>query len=251
MELHMGILGDKKTIVYWTVSNKIFECEDEVWFEPEKILPRHNKERKDASKDCNFAICPGHIDYMKNVFLLRSPMDITLDIDTKTNTITNTNLEPSIVPYVLMARSVPTIDKHLTVSLRFAYIFMTKEPVVLEEISPFFEHDFCHKFNIIPGEFRIDKWIRNIDIAFEIIDGVSRLEIKRGDPLCYVRLRTLDNSIVKLVRVEDNNSIREMNTKCTNVKNFLPGQDLEKNYSMMEKAIRRFWPKIGCPFKKY
>lgn len=243
----------RNNTVYWTPfpNPNSPEVEDEIWFEPERVIGKQRQERKNCSMDSNFLVCPGNNDYMKNVFVIRSPIDVTLDINTQHKTVTNCNLSPDVAANVLVIRSNPNIDKYLTVSLRFSYLFMSKEPIVLEELSPFFEHDFCNDFNIIPGEFNIGKWIRPIDIAFEVHTDVSRLEIKRGDPLCYLRFRAPDNGTVKLVRVERNDEIMSVARKTLNMKHMLPGKSLDENYGLMEKTVKKFWPRFGCPFKKW
>jgi hypothetical protein len=58
------------------------------------------------------------------------------------------------------------------------------------EILPPFMHDDKFPGEVVGGSFNIHSWIRTISWGFVFNSTRTKLSIKRGDPLCYIKFTT-------------------------------------------------------------
>jgi hypothetical protein len=88
-----------------------------------------------------------------------------------------------------------------SVGIDFLKTFTTDESLTIQTLPAFLHYsDFISKATIIPGEYDISKWVRPVEIVFETKNKQERIEIKKGDALCYYKFLTSD--IVKLTQDE-------------------------------------------------
>lgn len=239
------------TTVFWSpyAPGGNVTYQDMAYLEPEPVLQRFSSERKRRSERADFIKCPGFILYAKNLYCIRSPYDMVFNIDPVKKRVEGTDMAEDVRNCVIF-RSEPGVDSYLTISLTFYHLFFSKDPVIAEQLPPFFEHDeSVRQFTVVPGEFNIGKWMRPFEVAIEVHPDVKKLVIKRGDPLFYCRFRSESGGSVKLQRVEVNGDIEKVVHGCTHLKRVLPFVGLENGYEMAAGLIRRLFSK-GCPFRK-
>ena len=259
----------KNTTVFWTPVNSascvdasrgadlVAKTVDDIFIqEPVKVLSviAQDPERKYVEGDMNAAAykrCPGYIEYLKNMYEIRSIADITFEID-ENRKVFNV-IAPQWIKSRIDFRSAPNSDTHILVSLGLFTLFYSDRPVHIEQLPPFLNMTpRSGNFTVVPGTFDISKWFRPVELAIEIKGGVNRVEIKAGDPLCYVRFCTEDRSTIVLERVSVSHDLDDLTGKCLTIKHIEPGNTLEQNYARMKDKIAAFFKKQKrCPFRKY
>ena len=206
-------------------------------------------------KDVDYFKCPAFQEYLKNVYVIRAPFDLTITIEKNKNgeryirtheydqSFWNTFINPRKGEY----------NHFYTMSIAIQYLFFSEESVIME-VLPAFMHPSKLQSNIkiIPGCFDVSKWIRPTDFAFEVIDESQSIEIKRGDPLLYVNFRT-DKSI-NFIRTDYTTDIFKVNQSCVGLKFFVKGNTLKQNYEAAKSYVEMFKSKFfgkkksKCPF---
>lgn len=192
--------------------------------------------------------CFGMIEFFKNTYVLFSPMDYTLRVD-PTGVVTTDDYNQTMFDNMINVRSEPNAV-HRTMSFLAQYIFFSLKPVRVEAMPMFLDHSVLStQIRIIPGTFDIGQWIRPVEAAFEVLDGVQEFKIKRGDPLLCVRFVTDEK--IKLIRTENTADIQKVTSMCTELKRALPKQTLDKCYELGRVVVQRFLRKYKkCPFRR-
>jgi len=227
--------------INYTFAPKANQLEDVLFFEPEPVIEYLSTSRKGTE----ILKCPAFLDYYKNTYLIKAPMDLTFTA-AKTH-IECSNSYPQEYLEKLLSNRYEPASLYSTISLTWYYMFYSDESVMLEVVPPVWhKNKFQNNINICGAAFNISKWYRPLDFAFEIIDDSQPIVIKRGDPLYYVRFSTTDK--VKLIKQETSEKVENLSRMCTGIKNYMPGNSMHKNYSLMQKIIDKFKPK-RCPFK--
>ena len=227
--------------INYVFAPKINELEEVFFFEPESVIDYLSTSRKKNE----ILKCPAFLDYYKNTYLIKAPIDITLNIS---NSMINC-LQGLPADYLnmIVTNRFKEGDLHFTSSLAWFYTFYSKESVMIEVIPPtWHKNSFQNNINLITATFDISKWVRPLEFAFEVIDDTKPLVIKRGDPLYYIRFNTLDK--VKLIKQEPTKELENLISMCLSVKAYSPKHSMEKNYSFMKKMIDKLKPK-RCPFR--
>jgi hypothetical protein len=226
---------------------------DMLWFEPEPLLKHVVSER---NKDLSYLKCPSFIDFCKNTFVIRSPLDIDISFDYDTVTerkyikthMYNQEFYDDFItdrmqegPYTMLG-------------LVFGNLFYAEQSLVVEQMPATFSRTssvFQKNITVIPGRFDISKLIRPVSFAFEIVDDTQIIKIKRGDPLYYLRFIT--DEPVKINRVKFTDELKHVVYNCVSVKDFVKNNSLEENYALAKPLIdlfrgSLFKKKSKCPF---
>jgi hypothetical protein len=233
-----------------------YENPNEAWrelafFEPEPVFKLISSSR---SKNTNYLKCPAFQDYYNNCFLLRSPIDITINISNQPNGNKFASIDTHNQKFFddNIAIRYEEGYKHPILHVRFFYVFYADEPLMIELLSPsMHKTELQNNINIISGVYDISKWIRPVEFAFEVIDDTKPIVIKRGDPMYYVRFSTTNK--ISLSREETSNDLNRVVNSCTTLKNYVPNNTLDKNYGMGAWFINLFKAKMfkkksKCPF---
>lgn len=193
--------------------------------------------------------CPAYTTYLKNVYQLNSIADIkfTIDADRKIVSVD----APEWVRSRISFRTLPSKDTYILITLAIYVIFYSKKPVQIEQLPPFLStNPRSSQFTVVPGTFDISQWVRPLEFSIEIKDHVSNFEIKKGDPLCYVRFCSEDGALVKLEKTGVTKELNDAVAACMAVKNIEPGNTLQQNYVRVKNIILGlFKKKLRCPFR--
>src|SRR3546814_12034039 len=69
-----------------------------------------------------------------------------------------------------------------------SYVFVSDDPVYVNQYPPLFHYTPDRPGIQISGRFPIDIWPRPLQWALEWHDTAKDLILRRGEPLCYVRV---------------------------------------------------------------
>jgi hypothetical protein len=220
---------------------KINELEEVFFFEPEPIIDYLATSRKGNQ----ILKCPAFLDYYKNTYLIKAPMDLTLNISG--SQVTCQQSYPADYLNLLIMNRTEERSKISMLQILWNYTFYSNDSVMVEVLPPtWHKNSFQNNINVLGATFDISKWARPLNFAFEIIDDTKPIVIKRGDPLYYVRFNTLNK--VKLVKQEPTKEIENLIMMCVNVKSYSSNNSMQKNYSLMKRIIDKLKPK-SCPFR--
>jgi hypothetical protein len=233
--------------IYWTIPTG---GNHEYWkqvayYSPELVLKSIHDSR---NKDRSFLRCPAFLDFYKNVYVIKSPIDYELTIDNFGNVKTKDYDQQFFIETVNVESS--KHDKHPSIVLNFNYIFYSDTSVLIEQFPAIMEdNEFIRNTRIVAGQFDISKWLRPVNVSFEVLDKTKPIVIKKGDPLCYIRFSTPDNKKISLVQEEFDDNYYKTSIACTNLKRFIKFNPLKKNYEMAESTMNFFRKKRQtCPF---
>ena len=235
--------------VYWCPTRArdggITTIPDIAFQEPDSFFKELSSKRESA-----YLKCPSVIEYCKNIFIIRSPYDVTITINRKFRTVT-TSFPKAIRDDFVSNRTndFGENDPYL-LSLPPNYIFYSDDDIIIESLPCFLlESPSIKNINLIPGTFNISKWVRPVDFSFEVKDDKELIQIKEGDPLFLVKFITKNGEKVSLERVYPDDKLKRVVGSCISVKTFNKNLPLKVLYKMAEPVIKLYLRKTKkCPF---
>jgi hypothetical protein len=224
--IDIGWLNTYDSIEYQKLSHAI-SIPSFVAFEPERYV----RKPENTGNRSIFTNCPAYQQFNRNTYIIRSPIDISLDLVQTSNGGFEYNcraLDDKVSPDVLktLVEFNPDPNSRVdfaypVIQLNLPYVFFADVPVTIQQFPAIYE-----PYNIpgimIPGEFDIHAWQRSINWSIEWRNTSQPLIIKRGDPLCYVkfivhndpakkiqlvRLRASDELIRPVVRAQGSSNL--------------------------------------------
>lgn len=187
------------TTVGWCWTGPIPEL---LILEPEK-LPKLTVKNKDYNKR-GVIDCPSFASWYNSYYVLKSPVNFTATstkdgIEINSDEVDTQHLQ-SLVTFHNNNDMYDLNKPMFQFNLR--YLFIADEPCLME-ITPPFLHRNNYKDGVVGGSFNIHSWVRSISWGYVFNEIGETLEIKRGDPLCYVKFTTPKlTENVKLVECE-------------------------------------------------
>ena len=148
-------------------------------------------------------LCPSSNNYIKNTFRVKSPIDY--NITWSGNRFSSSSKDLEFFERFVLQRDTSAGF----VTLSFAnYIFFTEEPSLLMEVknSIYANNSFNNNTTLVEGSMDIGKWYRNTDLTFFINNSNTTVDIKRGDPLFYVKFIT--DKKIKMQKFDFNPELR-------------------------------------------
>lgn len=183
-------------------------------------------------KGVTFIKCPAVTDFMKSTYVFKSPIDLSIDIevtDDYSKLLCN-NISQELFDDVVDMRFLENVERgqspYPLIGIDFLNTFMCDSSVMLQ-VFPAFMHynDFTSKATVIPGEYDISKWVRPVELVFEIKNRKETIEIKKGDALSYFKFNTDDT-----IKLESNPIPWEDIDICDNIRNANTFRPLKERY---------------------
>ena len=233
--------------VFWTIPDYGSPELQIVFSEPESLFKHLQQTRKGTA----YLKCPAFQDYVKNVFIIKAPLDVEITINRKTGTLNVTGIPEEYGKFIINRIDQFEPTNPYVMSAFPVYIFYSNDNIMMESMPPFMEtNDSIINTMMIPGVYNISKWIRTIDFSFEVKDDTQKIKIKRGDVLFYVKFRTDDESKVELERVAMTEELNSVEKSCSRLKLAIKNVPLKTLYSMAESFIKTlsFRKPKKCPF---
>jgi hypothetical protein len=236
------------TTIYWDfVDASKTGALDLTYYEPELVLPNIMRHR-----DGEYLKCPAFSDHFKNIYLIRSPVDIKIIFKKEENGNGFLTIEPQnqvfFNSYIQPRGNQAGKDDPFLMSIYFTYLFVADDDCLLEQMPAIFYGDeILNKIRLIPGSFNIHRWYRVLDFAFEVKDISQPLIINRGDPLFYIRFNAGLNKKVTLKNKKFDEDVYEALKSCINTKIGSPNKALNFLYKLAERVKPKIIQK-KCPF---
>lgn len=235
------------TKVYWTPDNDGFPELEILFSEPESLF-KHLQKTRDGSLHMK---CPAFVDFVKNTYVIKSPIDIEIFSDRKEKSMQVGGIIEKLGKFVVNRIDDVGEGCPLAISLPPAYIFYSNDDIEIETLHAFMEiNDSLSNVMLVPGTFNISKWIRSIDFTVEIKNENEPVKIKKGDVLFYVKFKTKDDSKVELERVAHTEELKYVAKACFSVKQHIRNVPLKTLYKMAESFLTTltFRKPKKCPF---
>ena len=183
-------------------------------------------------KDVTFIKCPAVTDFMKSTYVFKSPFDLNLNIEVTNNfsEVYIDNISQEIFDNIVDLRFLENQERgqspHPLIGIDFLSTFTCDTPVMMQ-VFPAFMHynNFTSKTCVVPGEYDISKWIRPVELVFEVKNKRERIEIRKGDALCYFKFTAND-----AIKLEKNFTPWEEITICNDLRNKNKFRPLKERY---------------------
>lgn len=186
-------------------------------------------------KDVTFVKCPAVTDFMKSTYVLCSPIDLNFEIEISNSysRVFINNISQEVFDSIIDTRFLENKEKgqspYPVIGIDFLSTFTSDEPVMLQVLPAFLHYnDFTSKTTVIPGEYDISKWVRPVELVFEVKEKKQTINIRKGDALSYFKFNCkesikLEPNTVPWTEINACNDIRNANT-------FRPLKERYKSY---------------------
>lgn len=206
-----------------------------LWEEPVPLLTHLKDEYGSVLKespDLNFLRCPAVLNEIKNIFVVRSPIDVSLMWDG--DGIWSKDYNDQIFRDIVDVNN----TRYGFAALKFFPLFFAEKSLDLTLLPPYMSlGDFAKNTIQISGTFDCSNWLRNLDIEFKFREKNTPVFIKSGDPLFYVKFHTKENIRFKKFYVTPD--IEEIVGTSVQVRRFANISKVEYLYSIFKKSNRR------------
>jgi hypothetical protein len=176
-------------IIYWTICEPFPEIylgldQPRSVFSDFKSMCPHSSVNK---YNANYTVCPAVTDFSKNLYSLKSPMDLEFSWDGN-----NINFEEEysrdLIEKILSIRDINGGTFSLSI---VPYLFFAESDCEMQYSSPLMvSNSFVDHCTVIPGCYNIGKWFRPTDQAFLIRHQNQKIKINKGDTIANVRFNT-------------------------------------------------------------
>ena len=160
--------------------------EDKIGFEPELLV--NTVSRKSVYWDC-----PAWKHKASRTFIIRSPVNMTLNVVHANNGNVATLTSPNLTQWQFDEFCSPTFVndwctlEKTTIQLSVPrFLFWTKQKNIWVETRPHFNTIAKNNLTALPAWFNLSAWNRAVGFAFDVVDDKKPIIIKRGDPLMEV-----------------------------------------------------------------
>lgn len=193
------------------------------YYEPEPAFKYLTGQREQT----DYLRCPGLSNYLRNTYIIRSPYDLTINVDTDGN-VTTDRFGQDFFNENISVRPPQSAKDCLIIQTFPKYLFLCNNAKSLTvSVVPWTFKS--NPYGIVPGSFDITQWIRPVNLAMEVY-APGPIVFRRGEPLYCVRFET-DESI-RLERTEFTEDIKQAMASCLNVQNYAPGMNLKTLYAI-------------------
>ena len=218
-----------KTIYYAScVDPEVYHNEFMLYSEPDSLY-KDLLASKDKSNDYNnYLDCPAFLKFAQNMFVVRSPWNCELTVDYSTGKFLIDNQETEISDHF---KPRPNCRDRMMFNMYHNFIFFSEDSIEVSTMPAFMHNsELQTKCTYIPGTYDISKWFRSIDGAFEMQQPLDCLNLKKGDPLYYVKFDTSDS--VKLVRFNLTPDLWKLTQGCIHYKKYQSRRALTYLYNL-------------------
>lgn len=182
----------------------------------------------------NVLKCYALQDHVKNTFIYRSPvsMKVIYTGDDRKYIISGINVDNQEEFNLLIDN--PDAESVYQVLIGFGLNIISKEDSLPMSVHPANYHKTdVSRFPIVTGSYDCGKWFRPIHLS--IFNPEEKdFEIKRGDPLFYIKFHTKDK--VQLKRFNMNEEILSHVASTVEVKKYLKSTKLNKLYKLYKES---------------
>jgi len=145
----------------------------------------------------NISRCPAIVDDLKNIFVIKSPVSMNIEVGNTRMTVVGQNLE---FAKSFLGNPQGKFGAH---QMSLGYLFFSEKSLMATQLPAYYDQNsFIENTFTISASFDIGKWFRPAaKPAFMIKPGVKEINIKEGDALIYFKLNTTEK--VNLIEFEN------------------------------------------------
>lgn len=192
---------------------------------------------KSKREESSYLKCYAFIDYFKNAYIIKAPIDIRLKYTRENNWLSADGITQEFYDAFVQNRAGQFSKNDPPLVTMFPrYVFYSDVSIEMSSL-PVPLIDGIKNTRHIPGKFNISKWIRPIDWSFEIEDVEKEIIVKRGDPLFIVLFDAPNNEKIVLNRVPYTEELEKVMLACTGLKTRIKKLRLDKCYEMAESFL--------------
>lgn len=187
-------------------------------------------------------MCPVVQDYLKNVFVITSPLDWTVRrLDNNNFEILNDKQGKSLDGFIRIGGPEPgLLYGQPMIHFNLQYNFITKQPDVIMEVLDVPLVD-TRLTNVI-AEYNISKWIHPTNFCFFMSKDIDTVSFKRGDPLMAVKFRTKNRvKLLEVIDIDRRDRIRHEAQRGMSIKDYYPKIPLKQSFELFTKRMRSLW----------
>ena len=187
-------------------------------------------------------MCPVVQDYLKNVFVITSPLDWTVRrLDNNNFEILNDKQGKSLDGFIRIGGPEPgLLYGQPMIHFNLQYNFITKQPDVIMEVLDVPLVD-TRLTNVI-AEYNISKWIHPTNFCFFMSKDIDTISFKRGDPLMAVKFRTKNRvKLLEVIDIDRRDRIRHEAQRGMSIKDYYPKIPLKQSFELFTKRMRSLW----------
>jgi hypothetical protein len=196
------------------------------------------KEIATSRKGATFMRCPAVTDTFQNTWVFKSPIDLNIDIDVN-QTYSNVycdNVDQEFFDLMVDIRFLEKDERGISpypiIGLDLLNTFTCEQSLMLQTLPAFLHYnDFTNKATTVPGEYDINKWVRPVELVFEVKNKQERISIKKGDALCYFKFLADDN-----VKLQTAATPWEEIIICNDIRNADLNRPLKERYKSYSKV---------------
>lgn len=208
---------------------------------------------EETDNESIYKSCPAWSHKAKRTFLIKSPLDMTFNLNDSSCIPGTFNISPKLESNNITQKGLQEIvelhenwynEKKITIQLNIPrYVFWTDEKNIWMDLkSSALTPQRCN-YRYVGGWFNISDWCRPASFAFDVIDKKQSIIIKRGDILnevCFYS-NNLDDIII-LERSELSEKLYKNIENRLSLKNYI--------HNMSGKMLFNSQPVSKCPFLK-
>ena len=185
------------------------------------LTPRRNKE---ANGD-NWFQCHAFQDSIKNTFILRLPFEVVFGLDKELGVFPIGSQYQNNLEFVKIKQ--PSVLNAYTFAVRGNWIFWSEGPLTMTT-SPAHYHQPVFDGYYVGGSMDIGKWFRPVEGAIQLNESINTVQIKRNDPIAYVKFDTEER--IQLKRFYMTKELEELSWGCVEYKQHDPHRGLQYLY---------------------
>jgi hypothetical protein len=220
------------TTVYWApwFINRDNLDWNMLYYNPENMLERLNKQKNNQKIDSTFFQCPSVNSLFKNTFILKNSLESSFSIvDNTVISLSKTKIGGEIIRN-------GSLKNNILFNYNLNWIFFSEEDNLNMRItSPFFSNCQHLKYgSIVPGQFNIGMWFRTINLEYNLWDNVKSFKANQDEDLAYISFDS--DKKIKLVRFEMNEKLYSYSNSTSNSSNWEPKVPLLKRYERFKNT---------------
>lgn len=139
--------------------------------------------------------CPAFNQHLKNLFVIKAPLDAKITIDTEKKEIDASDSPVDWYQHYLDANQ---LENENTIQFLTQLLFFSEKSTEMMIMHPFMHHNvFTDRGSLLMGSFDISQWFRPLSAAYFLKEdfikesnGKLVFDIKQGDVLAYVKFFT-------------------------------------------------------------
>lgn len=176
----------------------------------------------------NYQACSALHTLAKNMFIFRSPLNVSVDLD-------HTG---AIIPSRYsgwFSERLSSIENAFCIDYNLPFLLFSEDSVDLTLTPPYMHKTKQTDFGFLTAaSFDISRWFRSIPAIYQLWEGVNHLEILENEPISYIKFNTDKQIIFKQFKLSPD--VIKTVRACQDYKMAKPAQPMYKLYDLFTRT---------------